>query len=204
MFRFLISGVRWRHTAAPAIVYTPLAVAMFGSGAGSLAAVSRSCAGLAPFDMRGWWSVHDAQAMLAACGPDGRTAYLQQQLLDLAYPATLAALLLVVTAVLVRPYGGRWWPVLLPAVAMTVLDYVENIGVWTLLLDGSDAPAAVLTVAAAATAIKRVLGFVAFTVPFLLVLARIASTVHRRVSRSAAANPSAAGSSAQPVTSSAS
>jgi hypothetical protein len=87
---------------------------------------------------------------------------------------------------------------------MTVLDYVENIGVWTLLLDGSDAPAAVLTVAAAATAIKRVLGFVAFTVPFLLVLARIASTVHRRVSRSAAANPSAAGSSAQPVTSSAS
>jgi hypothetical protein len=192
VFRSLISTVRLRHLAAPAVVYAPLAVAMFGGSAGSLAAVSRSCAGLTPLDMRGWWSVRDAQAMLAACGPDGRAAYLHQQLLDLAYPAALAALLLVATALLVHPWGAPWWPILLPTLAMTVLDYVENIGVWTLLLDGADTHPAMLTVAAAATATKRVMGFVAFTIPLLLILARTVSAIHRRLPRSTPpANPSA-------------
>jgi hypothetical protein len=141
--------------------------------------VSRTCDGLPPFDIRGWWTLRDAQAMMTACGPAGRTAYAQQQLVDLAYPAVLAGLLLVATALLVRPYGYRWWPVLVPAVAMTVLDYVENIGVWTLLLDWPDTHPAVITIAATATAVKRVLGFVAFTTPLLLALTRLATVIRQ-------------------------
>ena len=183
MLRSTFFALRTRHLAVAAAVYFPLAVLMFGTGAGSLVAVRRACGGLPPFDVRGRWTLRDAEVMLTACGAAGRTAYAQQQLLDLAYPAALAALLLVATALLVRPYGLRWWPVLVPAVAMTVLDYVENIGVWTLLLDGPHTHPAVITLAGAATAVKRVLGFVAFTTPLLLVLIRLAAMLHRAVRR---------------------
>ena len=74
-------------------------------------------------------------------------------------------------------------PVLVPAVAMTVLDYVENIGVWTLLLDWPNTHPGVITVAGAATAVKRVLGFVAFTTPLLLVLIRVAAALRRSARR---------------------
>ena len=180
MLRPIFSRLRARHLAVTAAVYVPLAVLMFGTGAGSLAAVRRACGGLPPFDVRSRWTLRDAQVMLAACGPAGRTAYAQQQLLDLAYPAALAGLLLVATALLARPYGYRWWPVLVPAAAMTVLDYVENIGVWTLLLGRPDTHPAVITVAAMATAVKHVLGFVAFTMPLLLALIRLATVIRRR------------------------
>jgi hypothetical protein len=156
---------------------------MFGGWAGSLAAVSRACADLPPFDVRGWWTLQDARIMLTACGPAGRTAYLHQQLLDLVYPAALAALLLVATALLVRRYGDRWWPVLVPTVAMTVLDYVENIGIWTLLLDWPHTHPAAIALAGAATAVKRVLGFVAFTTPLLLAPVVLASAISRRAQR---------------------
>jgi hypothetical protein len=184
VLRSTIVSVRPRHLAVTAAVYLPLAVLMFGDWAGSLSAVSRACAGLPPFDVRGLWTLNDAQLMLTACGPAGRTAYVHQQLLDLAYPAALAALLLVATALLVRPYGHRWWPILVPTVAMTVLDYVENIGVWTLLMDGPDTHPTLIMVAGAATAVKRALGFVAFTIPLLLSLAGLASMIRGRGRRS--------------------
>ncbi|WP_432873498.1 hypothetical protein [Microbispora rosea] len=183
VLRSIISFVRPRHLAVTAAVYLPLAGLMFGGSAGSLAAVSRACADLPPLDVRSWWTLQEARAMLTACGPAGRTAYLHQQLLDLAYPAALAALLVVATALLARRYGDRWWPVLVPTVAMTVLDYVENIGIWTLLLDWPRTHPAVIAVAGAATAIKRVLGFVAFTTPLLLASVVLASAISRRVQR---------------------
>jgi hypothetical protein len=183
MLRSIFFSIRARQLAVAAAVYLPLAVLMFGNWAGSLAAVSRACGGLPPFDVRGWWTLRDAEALMTACGPSGRTAYLQQQLVDLAYPVALAGLLLVATTLLVRPYGFRWWPVLVPAVAMTVLDYVENIGVWTLLLDWPNTHPAVIMVAGAATAVKRVLGFVAFTTPLLLVLIRVAAVLRRSARR---------------------
>jgi hypothetical protein len=61
-----------------------------------------------------------------------------------------------------------------------VLDYVENIGVWTLLLDWPETHPAMITIAATATAVKRVLGFAAFATPLLLALVRLASTIRRR------------------------
>src|SRR5919112_3129650 len=178
--RSLNTWLRPRHLVVAAAVYVPLAVLMFGTWAGSLSAVRGHCEGLAPFDVRGWWTVEDARTMMAACGPDGRSAYVHQQLLDLAYPAALAALLVIATGLLLRRHGHRWWPVLLPTLAMTALDYVENIGVWTVLLNRTDAPPTVIALAGAATAGKRVLGFVAFTIPLVLALVALTSKVRLR------------------------
>jgi hypothetical protein len=160
---------------------------MFGTWIGSLAAVRRAC-GLPAFDVRAWWTVQDARTMLSGCGPAGRTAYLHQQILDLAYPAALAVLLLAATALLIRRFGIRGWPVLLPAAAMTVLDYVENAGVWTLLLDWPDIHPVMITVAGAATAVKRILGFVAFSTPLVLALGTLAATIHQRRRRTGLAD----------------
>ncbi|MEV4131718.1 hypothetical protein AB0J72_06085 [Dactylosporangium sp. NPDC049742] len=179
MLRSLITHVRPRHLAIAAAIYLPVAALMFGGRTGSLAAVRRACGGLAPFDVRGWWSTRDAQAMMAACGPAGRTAYIHQQLLDLLYPVALAAVLLLATGLLVRRFGERWWPVLLPAAIMTVLDYIENVGVWTLLLDWPELHPVVIAAAGTATAVKRVLGFIAFTVPLPLAVAALTSAIRR-------------------------
>jgi hypothetical protein len=183
----LIHSVRGWHLAVAAAVYAALATLMFGTWIGSLAAVRRAC-GLPAFDVRAWWTVQDARTMLSGCGPAGRIAYLHQQIVDLAYPAALAALLLAATALLIRRHGARWWPVLLPAAAMTVLDYVENAGIWTLLLDWPDIHPIMISVAGGATAVKRVLGFVAFSTPVALALVTFAATVRQRGRRTGLAN----------------
>jgi hypothetical protein len=46
----------------------------------------------------------------------------------------------------------------------------------------------VITVAGAATAVKRILGFIAFSIPLLLALVTLISTIRRRGRRSASAD----------------
>src|SRR5688572_7020209 len=74
-------------------------------------------------DVRAYWTAADATSLLQACGAPGRQAYVDLQLLDLLYPAASGAMLLVVTALLLRRYGGRGWLLLVPAVVMVVGDY---------------------------------------------------------------------------------
>jgi hypothetical protein len=178
MLSSLIRGARVRHLVVAAVVYAPLAVVMFG-WPGLVGSVSRSC-GLPPFDVRGFWDAEDARAMVNACGSGGRTAYLHLQIADLAYPAALAGFLVVLTALLLRGFGGRTWPVLLPIVAMTLLDYLENTGVWILLARWPDVNAPVADVAGTVTALKRALGFVAFSTPLVLGAAQLIHRGRRR------------------------
>jgi len=173
---------------------------MFGQAAGSLAAARRACQGLSAFDVRDGWTIQDARTVLAACGPTGRTAYVHQQILDLDHRAALAGLLLGATALLLRRYGTRW-TVLLPAVAMTVLDYVENTGIWALLLDWPDTHPIVITVVGAVTAVKWILGFVAISTPLLLVLITLASTIRRRARRTRSMNQMPGADRTEPTTS---
>lgn len=169
MLRSLITTrARARHLVAVLIAYAVAAVVMFGPWPGLLARVSDRCAGLAPFDVRGFWDADDARTLVSACGTEGRAAYLDLQLADLVYPLAAGAALLLTTALLLRRYGGRTWPLLLPVIAMTVLDYAENAGIWVLLLQWPDVNTAVVAVAGSATAIKRVAGFVAFGIPIVL------------------------------------
>jgi hypothetical protein len=162
----VIHGARGRHLVIAAVVYAPLAVLTF-VWPGLVAAVSRSC-GLPPFDVRGFWDAADARAMVNTCGVTGRAAYVQLQVADLVYPVALGWLLLVASALLLRRFGGRTWPVLLPIVVMTILDYTENVGIWILLIQWPQVNVEIADLAGVATAVKRVFGFIAFSTPLIL------------------------------------
>ncbi|SHL32894.1 hypothetical protein SAMN05443637_124120 [Pseudonocardia thermophila] len=182
MLRSLITGrARSVHLLWAGLAYAAAAAAMFGVGPwpGLLARVREACGGLDPFDVRGGWTAAEAREMLQACGPAGRAAYLQQQLLDLVYPLAVGAVLLLATALLLRRFGGRTWPLLLPVVVMTVLDYAENTGIWFLLLTWPDVDPAVATAAGAVTGAKRIAGFTAFTLPIALAALAVSGWVRQ-------------------------
>jgi hypothetical protein len=151
------------------VLYGISALAMFG-WPGLTDAVSRACHGRSALDVRSHWTAADARDLVAACGTEGRAAYLRLELLDLVYPLLCGLALLLVSALLIRRLPGRRWRLLLiPAVAMTVLDYGENAAVWTILSTWpavADLPA---HLGGAATAAKRAAGLVAYlAVPLLL------------------------------------
>jgi hypothetical protein len=174
--RGLVTGrIRAWHLAPALVGYGVAAAVMFGPWPGLIAGVRERCGGLDPFDVRGFWTPEDARDLVRTCGPAGRDAYLGLELADLLYPAVAGAALLVVTALLLRRSGGRGWPLLLPVIAMTVLDYAENLTVWTLLLRWPDVDPIVAIIGGPVTAAKRSFGFIAFTVP--IVLATVAVTV---------------------------
>jgi hypothetical protein len=164
--------VRPHHLVLALVVYLPCAAVMFGSW-GLLSRVARSCGGLPPFDVRGFWTADDAQALVSACGAMGRTEYIHLAVADLGYPAVSCAALLVATALLLRRFGGRAWPWLLPAIVMSLLDYAENAGIWTLLLQWPDVNTTVATAAGIATALKRVAAVIAFSIPSVLAVAAL-------------------------------
>jgi hypothetical protein len=160
-------GARARYLAPVLVVYGVAALAMF-VWPGLVSRVADRCDGLSPLDVRGFWTAADARDLVAACGTEGREAYVHLQLLDLIYPAAGGAALLLVTALLLRRYGGRGWGLLVPAIVMTALDYGENAVVWTLLLRWPEVDSVVFAVGGAVTAAKRVAGFAAFTIPIVL------------------------------------
>ena len=174
---------RPRHSFVALLLYLPLAAAMFGPWPGFVENVSAHCSGAPALDMRGHWTAADARALVAACGAGGRRAYLHLELADLVYPAAVGAVLVLVTALLLRNHRGWIWPAAAPAIAMTVLDYAENAGIWILLLRWPSVPAAVADTAGVATAIKHVLGFVAFSVPLLLGATLVAHRIWRSATR---------------------
>jgi hypothetical protein len=160
---------RGRVVVAVWVLYGISALAMF-VWPGLTGAVSRACHGRSALDLRGHWTAADARDLVAACGSGGRAAYVRLELLDLVYPLLCGLALLLASALLIRRLPGRGWRLLLiPAVAMTVLDYGENAAVWDILSTWpavGDLPA---QLGGAATAAKRAAGFVAyFAVPLLL------------------------------------
>src|SRR4051812_5138553 len=161
---------RGRVVMAVWVLYGMSALVMFG-WPGLTGAVSRACHGRSALDVRSHWTAADARDLVAACGTEGRAAYLRLELLDLVYPLLCGLALLLLSALLIRRLPGRWWRVLLiPAVAMTVLDYGENAAVWNILSTWpavGDLPA---HLGGAATVAKRAAGLVAYLAVALLLL----------------------------------
>ena len=110
--------------------------------------------------------------LVAARGTEGRAAYLRLELLDLVYPLLCGLALLLVSIPLIRRLPGRTWHLLLiPAVAMTVLDYGENLAVCNLLSTWPAVGNLPAHLGGAATAAKRAAGLGAYLAVALLVLA---------------------------------
>jgi len=161
---------RGRVVVAVWVFYGVSALAMFG-WPGLNGAVSRACHGRSALDVRGHWTAADARALVAACGTEGRAAYLRLELLDLVYPLLCGLALLLVSALLIRRLPGRGWRLLLiPAIAMTVLDYGENAAVWNILSTWPTVGDLSAHLGGAATVAKRGAGFAAYLVVPLLLL----------------------------------
>lgn len=184
---------RRRVTMAVWALYGISALAMFG-WPGLTGAVSRACHGQGALDVRSYWTAADARDLVAACGANGRAAYVRLELLDLVYPLLCGLALVLVSARLVQCWPGRWWRLLLiPAVAMTVLDYAENAAVWNILSTWSTLGNLPAHLGGAATAGKRAAGLTAYLVVPLLLLAvgldRLRATDHVRRAAASAARP---------------
>lgn len=166
------------------VLFGVSALAMFG-WPGLVGAVPRACGGRSALDVRGHWTAADARDLVVSCGADGRAAYVRLELLDLVYPLVCGLALLLLSALLVRRLPGRRWRLLLiPAVAMTVLDYGENAAVWSILSTWpavGDLPA---QLGGAATVAKRIAGLAAYLGVALLLLA--VGLNRRRVRRTGA------------------
>jgi hypothetical protein len=164
---------------------------MFG-WPGLTGAVSQACHGRSALDVRSHWTAADARDLVTACGTEGRAAYLRLELLDLVHPLLCGLALLLVSSLLIRRLPGRRWSLLLiPAIAMTVLDYGENVAVWNLLSTWptvGDLPA---HLGGAATAAKRAVGLAAYlAVPLLLLTVGLDRLRVRARTRTGAADPS--------------
>jgi hypothetical protein len=184
MLRLIITA---RPRLGPLIVvlvlYGIASVVMFGPWPGLVGRVRERCGGLAALDVRGYWSMQDAQSLVRACGAGGRDAYVDLQLADLVYPAIVGTALLLVSAALLHRYGPWTWPLLLPALATTALDYGENAAAWTLLVRWPQVDAMVASIGGPVSAVKQALGFVAFGVVLVLLTLAAARQVQSRVRR---------------------
>ena len=109
---------RGRVVLAVWVLYGISALVMFG-WPGLTGAVSRACHGRSALDVRSHWTAADARDLVAACGTEGRAAYLRLELLDFVYPLLCGLALLLVSSLLIRRLPGRRWRLLLiPAIAM--------------------------------------------------------------------------------------
>ena len=156
------------------VLYGGSALVMF-AWPGLVGAVSQACDGRTALDVRGHWTVVDARELVQACGTDGRAAYLRLELFDLVYPLISGLALLLAASLLVRRMPDRRWRLLLvPAVAMTVLDYGENATVWSILATWPTVGELPAQFGGVATLGKQAAGLAAYlAIPLLLLAARV-------------------------------
>jgi hypothetical protein len=150
-------------------------VLLVGNGAfwavmyfGTLSHLQVLAGGTPPFDLRPLgYSYKQAHAFLASIGEQGRSYYLNPELvLDTVYPPFYALSRAVALWWLTMPgrlYDGavpprwRWTFVALP-ILMACLDVVENIGIARMLWNWPDVPPGVVRVASLATRLKMIAG----------------------------------------------
>ena len=138
-------------------------------------------AGVLPFDLRPTgYSQVDTEGLLQALGEAGRQYYLTRQIpLDTLYPALLA-LTLIST---LRWRAVRFGPTLMTriggplAILAAAFDYLENLGISTMLLTGRESDPALIKAASIATILKSALTSVAI----LAVIATLIPILFRRL-----------------------
>ena len=178
-----LSGRRLTVLLALLAVYIPTYLLYFTSSAPfSLAHAAAACGGRPVLDTR--WSYNAAQAhdYLTACGAAGRAAVQHQQVADLVYVALYAGVLLASYAYLIRAgrLTGRAWRLCLALPLIVAgLDYLENAGIWTLLIRYPNT--GVLTDRLwVVTATKLGLGYLSLGVLAVLALAAVSNRLRRR------------------------
>jgi hypothetical protein len=163
-------------------VYVPTYLVYFTSGAPfSLAHATAACGGRPVLDTRWTYDATQAHEYLTSCGVTGRAAVQHQQLADLVYVALYAGVLLAAYAYLIRAgrLTGRAWRLTLALPLIVAgFDYLENAGIWTLLIRYPDA--GVLTDRLAlVTATKLGLGYLSLCVLAALAVSALGNRLGR-------------------------
>ncbi len=141
----------------------------------TLPSITGAAGGLAPFDLRPMgYSFEEARAFLAALPADANGFYRDvQQRLDLFYPPLLAATLFM-AIFLLAPSRPAWlkWALAMTALPGMVFDWLENMAVREMLLDGPEALTPELAGEASLWTLLKS-WFSAFSIAILLVLVAI-------------------------------
>ncbi len=136
-----------------------------------------------PFDMRpSGYGLADARQLLLNLGSTGRYYYLTRQLpLDALYPALLATTIILALRWSAWRFGQAPGQALIAALAIAAaaFDYVENVLIFEMLVDGPTIAPRVVAAASAATIAKSV----ATTFALIGVIYFILISVRRRRSR---------------------
>ncbi len=123
----------WRFLLGVGVVFVAFAGALFMSSAPfSIAAVEEAC-GASPPDVRFFSTADEVDRFLDGCGSEGRNAYRNLQLADLAYPAVFGLFMASSLAlVLRRLFPHRLELIGLSAIALvgSGFDYAENALAW--------------------------------------------------------------------------
>jgi hypothetical protein len=148
----------WAVIAATVAVYLVMVL-------WSLPKVASFAGGLMPFDLRpAGYGQAEARAFLAALGDEGRAFYRGvQHRLDIAYPALMAATLILCFRRLVA-HRALLAALIVVVLAAMASDYAENWLVGRMLgYPGDTAPAALIGRASFATVVKSLAGGAALT-----------------------------------------
>lgn len=138
---------------------------------------------LRPFDMRpGGYSPQQAHALLEALGTEGRQYYLRRQIpLDLIYPALMALTLISFLKWLesqgvnrVLSNVGIWL-----SVGAAMADYLENVGICTMILSWPDLADTIVHAASAASIAKA--GLTTFAVLIVIICLGLRATKWMRI-----------------------
>ena len=123
------------------IVFAVFATVFFATTAPfSIPHVEALC-GASPPDMRPYSTSQDVATFLSSCGADGRAAYRNLQLADLAYPAVVGVFTTSALGLILRHLFPRREQLIgLAAIALigSAFDYVENLFAWLALASYPD------------------------------------------------------------------
>lgn len=126
----------WPAVIISGICFAVFATVFFATSAPfAIPHVEEAC-GAEPLDVRLYSSAEDVERFLDGCGEDGRAAYRNLQIADLAYPTVFGVFMTSALALsLARLFPSRPGVVGLAALGMTssVFDYAENALAWRLL-----------------------------------------------------------------------
>jgi hypothetical protein len=162
------------------VVYLPFYGLYFRSDLPfSLPYAKAACQGLPVLDTRWGYSPDVAYRYLTACGAAGRAAVRNQQLADVLYPVLYSLVLSGVMLLVLKHWAPRATAlslVVLVPLATWALDYMENAGVWTLLLTFPTRLDGLIRVMSVVTVVKQALGFVSVALTGILLVAFL---IHR-------------------------
>ena len=177
----IIQKVTWKHTAFVTVLFAFLYILINFSGVG-VAALLEITGGANILDFEFGYSKDEAYQMLTALNENGRTFYLTR-ILPIDFPFPFAYMLFYAgwIALLLKHTRAKTWCTYLlfiPLLAM-LSDWIENIGIITMLVNFPHLPTWAVFLASVAGMIKTVSTIISIVIIFLLLVVFLIRKLHK-------------------------